>query len=107
MSRNHVFNNLVNGAKNTTPSCVFLNRNIRKFCQTNYNTAGNVSLTAYGTGFQRGNVGPGIKMMKRLTPNSSSKISCTTYQNSADEDAICYSCMNQYGEVTDYCPLNN
>ena len=65
-----------------------------------------MSLTAYGTGFQHGNVSAGFKMMKRTkpTPNSSSKISCTTYVNSADEDAICYSCMNQYGEVTDYCP---
>lgn len=60
MSRNHVFNNLVNGAKNPTPSCVFLNRNIRKFCQTNYNTAGNVALTAYGTAYQQGNVASGI-----------------------------------------------
>lgn len=83
MTRNYVFNTLVNGAKNTTPSCAFPNRNIQNFCQTNYNTAGNVSLTAYGTGFQHGNVGAGFKMMKRntiinsnsLTSSSSSTIS--------------------------------
>lgn len=103
MSPNYVFNNLVNGAKNPTPSCVFPNRNIRKFCQSSYNTAGNVALTAYGTGFQ-GNVGAGFKMMKRTkpTPNSSSKISCTKYKPSGSE--TCFLCTNQYGEVTDYCP---
>jgi len=68
MSRNYVFYTSVNGAKNTTPSCVFLNKGIQNFCQTNYNTAGNVSLTAYGAGFQHGNVGAGFKMMKRPTP---------------------------------------
>ncbi len=67
MSRTYVFNNLVNGAKNSTPSCVFLDRNIRKFCQSSYKTAGNVSLTAYGTAYQGGNVSPGFKMMKRNT----------------------------------------
>ncbi len=105
MSPNYVFNNLVNGAKNPTPSCVFLNRNIRKFCQTNYNTAGNVSLTAYRAGYQR-NVGAGFKMMKRTkpTPNSSSEISCYPYANSANPDGPCYTCENQYGEVTDFCP---
>ena len=104
MSYNYVFNNLVNGAKNPTPSCVFPNRNIRKFCQSSYNTAGNVALTAYGTGFSPGNVSTGFKMMKRTkpTPNSSSEISCTKYTPSGSE--TCFLCTNQYGEVTDYCP---
>lgn len=106
MSPNYVFNNLVNGAKNPTPSCVFPNRNIRKFCQSSYNTAGNVSLTAYIVGNQYGGKSSGAKMMKRPTPNSSSnsnsKISCTKYKPSGSE--TCFLCTNQYGEVTDYCP---
>ena len=98
MSPNYVFNNLVNGAKNPTPSCVFLNRNIRKFCQSSYNTAGNVALTAYGTGFQHGNVGAGFKMMKRTKPtpnsssNSNSKISCSETTNASTNYMPCYTC---------------
>ena len=65
MSRHYVFNTSVNGAKNPTPSCAFPNRNIQNFCQSSYNTAGNVSLTAYIVGNQYGGKSPGAKMMKR------------------------------------------
>jgi len=98
MNRNYVFYNLVNGAKNPTPSCAFLNRNILKFCQSPYNTAGNVSLTAYGTGFQHGNVGAGFKMMKRNTIINSNSLTSSSSSSVTGVKLIALGNYYIYGE---------